>query len=278
VRWLVSPNGRALIVLHDPSGVEGEALPDGFVYASEREGVLFRRDSVWDVAPSPSWSRLLYGKAYVFGVREGEGDSVPSATWAAVAAAAGVPEDTVRATAFSISGMAVINSYARPVVVELQPADSTVDMTVLAETALPVSGGWRVRWAPDSTLIALGDAPIRVQDDSPPRNWFTAERGSGEVRGSISQSRLVPVDWRLGPALDVSVNIDVETARTIRLDGATISSAEGWIRRDGRIVGPGVALAATRDGRFIAALAPRVAAREFESALEPVVYRVGRPQ
>jgi hypothetical protein len=99
---------------------------------------------------------------------------------------------------------------------------------------------------------------------------------SGLVRGSISQSKLVPPDWRLGPALDVSVPIDLQSERSLRLEGARITSSAGWIRRDGQVVGPGVALAATRDGLFIAALAPRVDAKDYESPLEPVVYRVTR--
>jgi hypothetical protein len=274
VRWLVSPNGRSLLIVHDPSGVEAEALPDGFVYVSELNDLILQRDSVWDVAPSPSWRSIAYGQAFTFAVPEGAGDSVTTAMWGAVAAASGMPEDSVRSYSFLISGMATIMSYSRPVVVHLDVVDSATGKVVAVEERLNVSGGWRVRWTNDTTQLALGDAPIMVQDDSPPRNWLTVERATGDVRGTVSQSRLIPVDWRLGPALDVSIPIDVDTPRTMRLERATITSAAGWIKRDGRVVGPGVALAATRDGRFIAALAPRANQREFESALEPVVYSV----
>jgi hypothetical protein len=182
----------------------------------------------------------------------------------------------VRPNAYLVSAMGTIYGYARPVVVHMDAVDTTTGATVPLETPLFSSGGWRVRWLSDSTLLALGDAPIRAQDDSPPRNWYTVYAESGMLRGIISQSRLIPLDWRLGPALDVSVLIDMASSRTLRLEGASITSEAGWIRRDGKLVGPGVALAATRDGRFIAALAPRAEWKEYESPLEPVVYRVGR--
>jgi hypothetical protein len=281
VRWVVAPNGRSLLVVHDASGVEAEALPDGFVFASELNGVILQRDGVWDVAPSPSWTKIVFGEAFRF---SGEiaadtlvADSlVAGSIWAAVADSAGMPEDSVRTNAYPVSAMSIMYGYSRPVVVYLDAVDSVSGAPTPRFSPVPVSGGWRVRWTPDTTRIAVGDAPVTVQDASPPRNWLTVDRATGEVRGTISRSRLVPLDWRLGPALDVSVPIDVESARSIRLEGATISSGGGWIRRDGKIVGPGVALAATRNGRFVVALAPRLNPKDYESALEPVVYRVGR--
>ena len=277
VRWMLAPHGRSMLVVHDPSGVEAEAIPDGFIYASERDGIVVQRDSVWDVTPSPTWNKIAYGQAFVIGNGESVStDSNAVDPYVTVATAANVPVDTIRAYAFLISGMVQLHAYARPVVVRLDAVDSATGAIKAQFDSLPVSGGWRIRWAPDSSLIAMGDAPIRVQDDSPPRNWLTVDSRSGEIRGSISQSRLVPPDWRLGPALDVSVPIDDKSPRTLRVEGASISSGNGWIRRDGKLVGPGVPLAATRDGRFIAALAPRVNPKDYESSLEPVVYKVGR--
>jgi hypothetical protein len=276
VRWMISPNGNSLILVHDPSGVEAEALPNGFVFVSERDGYVLQRDSVWDVAPNPSWTRIAFGQAFMLLASDGGGgDSVAVDQWAAAAAASGMPEDSVRANAFPISGMVNKHGYARPVIANLEALDSVTGIIAPALSPLLVSGGWRVRWTADSTQIALGDAPIRAQDDSPPRNWLAVSLDSALVRGTISQSRLVPLDWRLGPVLDISnpVNLD---GLPMRLEGATITSSGGWVRRDGKIVGPGVALAATRDGRFIAALAPRTDAKESETPLEPVVYKVGR--
>jgi hypothetical protein len=276
VRWLVSPNGRSLLVVHDPASVEADALPNAFIYASERDGYVLQRDSVWDVAPNPLWTRLAFGKAYTIAAAPDGVDSASSDAWTTVAAASGMSEDSVRAGAYLISGMSELHGFSRPAVVYLDAVDSATGKAAPGEEPLYVSGGWRVRWMRDSSLLAVGDAPIKVQDDSPPRNWLVVSLDSGSVQGTVSQSRLVPLDWRLGPALDVSIPIDTKSERTMRLEGASIISAAGWIRRDGKVVGPGVALAATRDGRFIAALAPRPDAKDYESPLEPVVYRVDR--
>ncbi len=276
VRWIVAPNGRSLLIVHDPAGAEAEAVPNAFVFASERDGYVLQRDSVWDVAPNPSFTRIAFGKAFTIAAAAEGVDSASTEAWISAAAASGMPEDSVRANAYLISGMVVVHGYARPAVVYLDAVDSVTGKAAPAEEPVYVSGGWRVRWTTDSTQLAVGDAPVKVQDDSPPRNWLVVGVDSGTVLGTISQSRLVPLDWRLGPALDVSIPIDIETVRPMRLEGASIISGSGWIRRDGKIVGPGVALAATRDGRFIAALAPRPAAKDYESPLEPVVYRVER--
>jgi hypothetical protein len=274
VRWLLSPNGRALIVVHDPAAVEAEPVPDGFIYASEGDGYVYQRDSVWDVAPSPAWNRIAFGQAFIIRNPEAPADTGAVDPWSVVAEHSGMPVDSVRANAFPVSGMSTTLGYSRPMLLQLDAVDSISGQVQPLEAPVYLSGGWRVRWLRDSTLLAIGDAPARAQDDSPPRNWNTIALATAEVQGTTSQSRLVPLDWRLGPTLDISVAIDLQSTRPLRVEGASITSAAGWIRRDGKVVGPGVALAATRDGRFIAALAPRPNAQVYEAPLEPVVYRV----
>ena len=59
-----------------------------------------------------------------------------------------------------------------------------------------------------------------------------------------------------------------------------ITSVGGWIRvagsgRRGRILGPGVLLAATRNGNFVLALAPQVNALRDAPTAQLVVYATG---
>jgi len=84
--------------------------------------------------------------------------------------------------------------------------------------------------------------------------------------------------------LDVSVPVDLSRRRGLNTSGYRIETRGGWIhltapgtRRGAtsRIIGPGVALAATAHARFILALVPSQGAQEFESPLELVVYEVG---
>ncbi|HEX4936688.1 MAG TPA: hypothetical protein VFV33_26080, partial [Gemmatimonadaceae bacterium] len=51
VRWTLSPDRRAIIVVEDPVGVEAEPVPDGFLYGSETTGAVVQLNGVWDVAP-----------------------------------------------------------------------------------------------------------------------------------------------------------------------------------------------------------------------------------
>jgi hypothetical protein len=112
VRWVLSPARRSIVVVEDPVSVEADALPDGFLYGSEATGAIVQMDSVWDVAPSPDWTRIAYGRAFV--ARAGEGDTVPETEW--VRLEARLPEDVamrdsrslrrvLQAHAFPASGM-----------------------------------------------------------------------------------------------------------------------------------------------------------------------------
>jgi hypothetical protein len=279
-RWAASPDGRTLLVVEDPVSVEADALPNGFVVASE-SGVVVQRDSVWDVSPSPDWRRIAYGRAHTRGA--GERDSLSPAEWRELAASAGLDEATVRASAFPTSGMAVAFGVARPAVLAL--ADISTDPRVEAprpDRLLARAGGWRVGWTPDGTLLAIGGAPTLVQDDAPPREWTLVDPETGAERGSATPSQLATVAWQNGPTLDIAARVDTGGPRTIVAGATAVESRDGWVRvrpsRGGpaRIIGPGVALAVSRGGLVIVALAPNPDARSYESPTYLVVYHIAR--
>ena len=269
-RWLVARDRRSLLIVEDPVGVEAEAIPNGFVLASDRGSVIVRRDSVWDVAPSPDWRQVAYGKAYVLPAAEGE--AVPEATWRRVAAATRLPLDSVRANAFMTSGMVPAYGFAQPVVLDVSARAVGASMTQGGRT-LPIAGGWRVRWAADGDVLAIGSKPERVQDDSPSTSWLGVDPETGVVEGPVEERTLDPLQWVEGPTIDISIPLDLREVRSLSIDDGTLESRGGWVRLNGRIIGPGLVVAATRSGEFIAALAPRADARQYEATVEPVVYR-----
>jgi hypothetical protein len=273
-RWAVSPDRSALIVVEDPVAVEAEALPNGFVFATERGPYLLQQDGVWDVSPSPDWTRLAYGRAWVLNASEGE--RVPEAAWTRVASESQLPLDSVRRAAFQSSGMVPAYGFAQPVIVDVSSGAAETSMSGhRSGRALPLAGGWRVAWTPDGTELAIGLNPERVQDDSPPPAWIRVDPETGRTIGPIAESGLAPASWREGPVIDISVAVDLGATRSLSMDGGTLESRGGWIRVNDRIIGPGLLLGATRNGRFIAAIAPRHDARQYEAPMEPVVYRVG---
>ena len=269
-RWVVARDRRSLLIVEDPVGVEAEAIPNGFVFATDRGSVIVRRDSVWDVAPSPDWRRVAYGKAYVLPAAEGE--AVPEATWRRVAAAVKLPLDSVRRNAFMTSGMVPAYGFAQPVVLDVSARAVGASMTQ-GGTTLPIAGGWRVRWADDGDVLAIGSKPESVQDDSPSASWLGVDPATGTVTGPLEGAALDPLQWVEGPVIDVSVELDFRETRSLAIDNGTLESRGGWVRLNGRIIGPGLAVAATRSGQFIVALAPRADARQYEAKVEPVVYR-----
>ena len=196
-RWAASPDGRTLLVVEDPVSIEADALPNGFVVASE-SGVVVQRDSVWDVSPSPDWRRIAYGRAHTRGA--GERDSLSAAEWRELAASAGLDEAAVRASAFPTSGMAVAFGVARPAVIDL--ADISTDPRVEAarpDRLLARAGGWRVGWTPDGKLLAIGGAPALVQDDAPPTEWTLVDPDTGGERGSATPGSSPPWHGRPDP-------------------------------------------------------------------------------
>jgi hypothetical protein len=285
VRWTLSPDRCALLVVEDPASVENDPLPNGFLLATERGGgAVVQRDSAWDVAPSPDWTRVAYGRAY--SLQASERDSLSAADWAELARRAGLDVAAVRRGAFSTSGMATAYGVARPAIVTV--ADSAAGGA--RERTLPIANGWRVRWTRDGRALVLGSRPLRTADDAPATRWDVVDAGTAPARSASERAQSLGGDvgrvelaWTEGPTIDISAVHDLDSATTIAIDGGTVESRGGtvWVRTRGASataieVGPGVALAATRGGRFVAALAPAPAAREYEPKVRLVVYRVDR--
>ena len=97
----------------------------------------------------------------------------------------------------------------------------------------------------DGSELYAGTAPAAVQDDSPPAGWVALDpMRSGEPRQVEPPSG---VQWVDGPTIDISVALDTGRRIAIGLPEAdSLVSQNGWIRLGGKIVGPGVALTATR--------------------------------
>jgi hypothetical protein len=283
-RWLLSPDSTAMIVLQHNTAVENEPLPNEFVYASNRDGQWgpFRS---WDVTPSPDWRWLAWGKPFVMNPPR-EQDSVGVAQWEPVAALAGMDAEQVAAASFASSAMGYQRGFSQAVVVPLRPPAFQNEGERDAN-ALPMSGGWRVRWTLDGRLAAFGSNPERAQSDAPSRRWTLVEPANREVRDTIDDiTRLARVPWNVGPTLDVSTPVDFNATRRIRVGALTVESRDGFVRvygsadgrRLSRIIGPGAALGATRGAHFIAAVIPRPASStaEGEAPMRLVVYQVNR--
>lgn len=287
-RWLLSPDQRSMVVVEDAVGVEAEPVPDGFLFASELTGAVVQLNGVWDVTPSPDWSRLAWGRAFVF--RSGEADSIPHAEWQRFLG--WLPEDVAEPTTaamlrraaaytFPVSGM----SYAKAIALTqvLDVARLTPGRLAVVEAPAVRLEGWRVRWTPRGDTLAVGAAPRMVQDDADASRWtYVRTRPPRSYHDSIGTAppgrRFATPAWVTGPTIDVSIPIDMNAERHVPSLGATVRSANGHISVERRgatsEVGPGAALAATRDGRFIAALRPRRGAGEFDHKYELVVYEL----
>ena len=280
VRWLMGPGDRSLIAVEDPAATENAPLPDGFLYANEN-GAVIQRDSVWDVAPAPDWRRLAYGAGFLI---SGDGkDSAGVRQWAGVATRTNMDVNAVRRAAFRASDMSVIYGFAQPVVLPTDP--DSIGLSPAAEQVrrpVPLPGGWRVRWTGNGRTLLVGRPPEEhLRDDSPAGEWLAVNADSYLLQG------LLPPDgevrrprWTQGPVLDVSAPLEREPRR-LSIDGGSVVSRDGWITAQGgvtgglrRVVGPGVALAATQRGRVILALAPDPSPAEGDPPLRAVVYRL----
>lgn len=275
VRWALAPDSSAMLVVEDPVGIENEAVPNGVLYATERTGRTWRMDSVWSASPSPDWRRVAVGRAVVLG--GGEAQAVAPARWeeaashlrAIAGAQPALAAESLRAHSFPVSGMAVVEGAAASFVAAVSEdrRDAPVRFVAL--------DGWRVRWSCDGRDLLVGVRPERVQDDSPPASERRIAVDGGAVT-SAAPADSVP--WVTGPTLDISTPVSLDPRRFVVRDRA-IEGRDGRITvRDAagpaRDVGPGVPLAATRNGRFILAIAPRVGAKPYESPDQAVVYRV----
>jgi len=277
VRWILSDDRRAVLVVEDPRAVENDPVPNGFVFAVEGNPPV-QRDSVWDVAPAPNWRRVAYARAYTTNV--GETDSIPPSEWHRLAGSVGLMESIVRKNAFSTSGMVTAYGVARPFVVSPTP---TTDTSATAAGGLPIAEGWRVAWTRDGSRLAIGAPPKVIADDAPASRWRLVDPITGQARGVTDTTSLARHQWIQGPNLDVSTAVDMRQRRAFRAGDVDIESEDGWIRvygHDGarvrapHIVGPGIALTATANGQFIVAIAPDPQTASYEPPNALVVYHI----
>ena len=290
IKWMMSPDSSAIIAMVDPSGVEAEALPNGFFYGSESQNFQARMDSVWDVAPSPDWKTIAFSRAYILNPREL--DSIPPAMWQEVARLTGMDTATVRTGSFASSGMSMARAIAQPGTINV-PADTRA--AGATDAAAPrmyrVPLGWRVRWTKDGNFIALGNSPARVQDDEASETWASLDPKTGAFHSTLpGDAQTVAPKWISGPVLELAAPVDLQGAPAINVSAGSrklvIESSRGVItaREIGAqadsaartyTIGSGKALAATKGGRYILALAPRANAVANEMPVEAVVYVIG---
>jgi hypothetical protein len=290
IKWMLSGDSSAIIAMVDPASVEAEALPNGFFYGSESQNFQARMDSVWDVAPSPDWRTIAFSRAYILNPREL--DSIPPAMWQEVARLTGMDTATVRTGSFASSGMSMARAIAQPGTIKV-PADTravgATDAAAPRMYRIPL--GWRVRWTRDGKFIALGNSPAQVQDDSPSETWASLDPATGAFHSTLpADAQTIAPNWVSGPVLELAVPVDIQGAPALNVSAGSrrlvIESSRGVItaREIGAqadsaarsyTIGSGKALAATKGGRYILALAPRGNAVANEMPVEAVVYVIG---
>src|SRR5688500_968192 len=264
-RWALSPDRNAIIVMDDPAAVEAEPVPNGFFVGTERPLRYVRRDSVWDAAPSPDWRRVAFGRAHF--LRGNREDTLPTAQWDAFATRIGMSLEDVEAGRFHASGMGVAFGFARPAILELETG---------ADRIFPIGSGWRVRWTRDGSRLIAGRAPNSAQDFAQATEWIALDPRTGEPSGEVPPPhQLADVAWVEGPTVDISVQLDT-SRKAIPIEAGGVGGRGGWITARGRLIGPGMVLAATRSGRFIAALVPNPGAKEYEAKEYLAVYVTAR--
>jgi hypothetical protein len=286
VLWTFSPDRKAVLVVADPGGVENEPVPNAFFFGDESRGFQTQMDSVWDVAPSPDWKWIGFGRAYsVVG-----GDGTGTDQLAEVSRRTSIDTATLRAGSFASSGMSMSRAVAQAGVIHIP---ENLRDSAAADSAspklFPVARGWRVRWTADGSTLALGNAPSRAVDNEPSQTWSALDPLTGALHGTLpANSKLADVKFTEGPTIDRSLPIALTQSPSIRIqrgkDVYTIQSLRGVITILGppevgstgaqRVVGAGMALAATAGGRYIIALAPRSTPDPNGSTVEPVVYTV----
>jgi hypothetical protein len=286
VLWLLSPDKKSILVVDDPGGVENEPVPNGFFFGDEARGFQTQVDSVWDVAPSPDWKWIGFGRAYAIVRGEGTGTDLLSD----VARRTSVDTATLRAGSFASSGMSMARAVAQAGVIRI-PDDprSSGAVDSAAPKLFPVARGWRVRWTTDGSTLALGNSPARAVDNEPSQTWAALDPVSGQVHGTLPENaKLAEPSFTVGPTIDTSLPIDMTKSPTIQVKRENrsfniesqrgvitlVETTPGAAAAAPRVVGAGIALAATAGGKYIVALAPRANAPSGEGAVEAVVYTV----
>lgn len=287
VMWAFSPDKRSILVVADPGGVENEPVPNGFFFGDETRGFQTQMDSVWDVQPSPDWKWIGFGRAYA--VVDGSGTGSDLLT--DVSRRTSIDTATLRAGSFPASGMSMSRAVAQPGVIHIPDNPRQIAASDSAVPKLfPVARGWRIRWTTDGSTLALGNSPARAVDNEPSQTWAALDPVTGALHGTLpANASLSETKFTVGPTLDRSVPIDMDKSPPIQIQHGNqtfnVQSERGVItlvettpgsaaKAPPRVVGAGIALAATAGGRYIVALAPRNKPEPNEMTIEPVVYIV----
>lgn len=286
VLWAFSLDRKAVLVVADPGGVENEPVPNGFFFGDETRGFQVQMDSVWDVAPSPDWKWIGFGRAYTVVGGEGTGTNLLTD----VSRRTSIDTATLRAASFPASGMSMGRAVAQGGLIHIPEnprAQAAADSAV--PKLFPVARGWRVRWTTDGSTLALGNNPARALDNEPSQTWSALDPVTGALHGTLpGNAKLADVKFTMGPTLDRSVPFDMTQALPIPIQRGmqtfTIQTNRGVITIADppgvgstgaeRVVGAGVALAATAGGRYIIALAPKASPDPSGMPYEAVVYTV----
>jgi len=287
VMWVFSPDRKAVLVVADPAGAENDPVPNGFFFGDEARGFQAQVDSVWDVVPSPDWKWIGFGRAYTVVGGDGTGTDLLTD----VSRRTTIDTATLRAGSFASSGMSMARAVAQPGVIHIpdNPRQTAAGDSATSKL-FPVARGWRVRWTADGTTLALGNSPSHAVDNEPSQTWSALDPVTGQLHGTLpSSSKLADVKFTQGPTLDRSLPIDMSTSPPIRVERGNqtfnIQTERGVItlvettpgpgsKAPPRVVGAGVALAATAGGHYVLALAPRAKPDPNEAAVEPVIYTV----
>lgn len=286
VLWTFSPDRQSVLVIADPGGVENEPVPNGFFFGDESRGFQTQMDSVWDVVPSPDWKWIGFGRAYSVVGGAGTGSDLLTD----VSRRTSIDTATLRAGSFASSGTSMSRAVAQAGVIHIPEnprANAASDSA--APKLFPIARGWRVRWTADGSTLALGNSPSRAIDNEPSQTWSALDPVTGALHGTLpANSKLADVKFTQGPTIDRSLPIDMTQSPPIQIRRGTqtftILSTRGVITIADppgvgstgaqRVVGAGIALAASASGRYIIALAPRARPGPNEPAVEPVVYTV----
>jgi hypothetical protein len=285
IRWTLSPDRRALLVVDDPVGIENDPIANAFFFGDEAHEFQIQMDSVWDVAPSPDWKSLAFGRAYTVQTGpEGETNLLSEAS-----RRTSIDTVTLRSASFPTSGMTGTRGIAQPGIIRVPTNPRAAGAADSAAPRLfPVARGWHVRWTADGTTVALGNNPSKSDDDEKSETWSALDPSTGALHGSLpSNASLYEPVFTEGPTFELSnpVAIDKSPAILVTHDGKqfTIESARGVITiseagagpsSPPRVIGAGIALTATAGGRYVLAIAPTTRPEPHGMSVEPVIYTV----
>ncbi len=289
IRWILSPDSSAIVVMVDPVSIENDPLPNAFFFGSETRNFQTRMDNVWDVAPAPDWQSLAFSRAHI--VRAAGDDSIPAAEWIALARTTGMDTATVIQGSFPASGMTTMRAIAQPGIIRVPEDIRAPGATDAAAPRLfPIARGWQVRWTVDGSTIALGNNPAKVEDGENSESWAALDPKTNAFHGSLPAGvRLVVPRWMNGPVLESAAPVDMSGSKPITVAAGkrtfSIESQRGVITARETTpganpgatpftIGSGKALVSTKGGRYIVALAPRRNAVANEIPVEAVVYTV----